>query len=465
MTEEANQDAGWLQHFARQFEDGQARMRDLSDLYESYERLRVRSEKPGPSPSADSASSLALRQKTKQIESQQALLHDLQTQLSAKEVEVRDLSGRLTTSMAQASQLHLQLTSTHRLLEEQQLENVSLRAQIRDLESAGHMEIVDEVDRTGTSGQLHPSLSLVLPRKMAKSIRLSKHVVPANLIVGSGGSAGAQTVLVGPRRVHLLNALASSVLAEWDLAGGSSSATVMAGAVSPENDFVLIGSSESQLSMLEVGSGKLVKDLKGHGGKVRGCGFLNTKNKAFSVATDRTIKLWDVSRASPIRSVPVTSQISAGASTPDGTMIITSHQNGRIILWSLNERICEIPAHTDSALGLAVSPDGRFIVSIGKDDSLVVVDIHMAQAGPVHRIEGFNALENSPSVSPDSRIVSVCSKGGIQSWDLLLGTLIGSVTTDALCLAWTAASPNATNGVNQQVITAHPDGVVKWWTP
>lgn len=226
---------------------------------------------------------------------------------------------------------------------------------------------------------------------------------------------------------------------------------------------VLVGTSENQLSLIDL-NGRILKDLKGHGGKVKGCGFVGSKFKAFSVATDRTIKLWDLNRACPTRSVPVTSQLTGGAVTSDGTMMVTCHLNGKVTVWSLQEKICEVDAHSDTCMGVSLSPDGRFITSVGKDDTVAVIDIHMAQCGPIHRLTGFKALaiDTSPSGSSDSKIVSVCGSNGINHWDLILGTPLGVTGTDPLGLVWT--STQTSDPSNSNAISIHANGVVKWWT-
>lgn len=450
-------------------------MEILEDFYHVYEIVRkrdlLRSSLVATLSGVDATSDdharkldLALQQKSRQIESQQSLLSDLQAQLSAKESEVRDLSSRLQTSVQQSTQLHAQLTATHTLLQEKELEIVKLRTEIRAMESADKIEIVEQLNKsppTVASLDLHS----LIPRKVVLSQKLSKALVPPNFVTVTAGSEGPQIVAVGTRKLHCFSATSGGVLCESEVTSSSSSASLMAASISPENDVVLVGTSEAQLSLVDL-NGKLLKDLKGHSGKIKGCGFLGSKSKAFSVATDRTVKLWDLHRASPLRSVPVTSQLVGGVATRDGTMMVTCHLNGKLIVWSQTDKICEVDAHTDACLGLALSPDGRFITSVGKDDTVAVVDIHMAQSGPIHTLTGFKALsvDTAPSVSMDSRIVSVCTGAGMQSWDLLLGTSLGLAHTDATALAWVNGTPSE-NGPTQQIVTVHPDGVIKWWSP
>ena len=470
------EEEGWYKHFQASITERRKRLEAIEELFSVYEVLRKRDEKyslttASSTPVVDASSDdqvrrldAALQQKSKQIESQQALLSDLQAQLSAKEHEVRDVTARLQTSVHQSSQLQAQLTSTHALLQEKELEIIRLRNEIRAMESADKIEVIEQLNRAAPVVATQDLQSLI-PRRVVLSQSLAKAQVPPNFVVATHGTGGPQIVAVGTRKLHCFSAGSGGMLFEAEVASSASSASLMTACIAPENDLVLVGTSESQLSLLDM-NGRLLKDLKGHSGKVKGCGFLGSKTKAFSVATDRTLKLWDLTRASPIRSVPVTSQLVGGVATLDGTMMVTCHLNGKLTVWSQTDKICEVDAHTDACLGLALSPDGRFITSVGKDDTVAIVDIHMAQSGPIHTLSGFKALlvDTAPTVSMDSRLISVCTSGGIQSWDLLVGTNLGCVHTDATALTWVSGNPTEA-GPTQQIVTVHPNSVIKWWSP
>lgn len=462
--------AEWYQHFSVSFESQQREIQSLSSVMELYEKLRrenlaygrqhAKAARTIPSPVVGDVNRMdqALLQKSKQIESQQSLLNDLQAQLSSKESEVRDYSRQLNTSIAQATQLRAQLEATHALLQEKEMEVIRLR----DEANRNHIEFIQESVEESMK-ELAPTISshLIVPSRVVVSHQLSTSSTEPGFIATTRSGSGPMIVTVGSNKLHSFNGVSGSVVSESNVIGAS----LLCGAISPENDTVLVGSSESQLSLVDL-NGRILKDLKGHSGKVKGCGFVGSRTKAFSVATDRTIKLWDLSRACPFRSVPVTSQLVGGVATSDGTMIVTCHLNGKIAVWSMQEKICEIDAHQDTCLGVSLSPDGRFITSVGKDDSVSVIDLHMAQTGPIHKLKGFKALatDNAPSCSLDSRIVSVSAGNGIHSWDLILGSPLSVIHTDAIGLTWTLGSPAESKPTNQ-IVSIHKQGIVKWWVP
>ena len=477
MQSQSYKDTDWYKHFESSYMAMKKDMDAFEDIIRVYDVVRKRDlfNRSGQNSTVASGVSSpnermakmdsTLLQKSKQIESQQALLNDLQSQLSSKEKEVRDLNARWVTSMNQATQLRAQLEETHKRMQEQEMEVIKLRNELRAIESADKIEIVETLNKAPVvSTSEADNLSSRIPRKVTSTQKLVVSGMSApTCITSTRSSHGPQIVVVGTNRLHCFNAGTGGIISETDVCSSSSS-TILSASVSPENDMVLIGTSENQLSLVDL-NGRILKDLKGHGGKVKGCGFVGSKAKAFSVATDRTIKLWDLTRASPIRSVPVTSQLIGGTVTTDGTMMVTCHLNGKVTVWSMQDKICEVDAHTDTCLGVSLSPDGRFITSVGKDDTVAIIDIHMAQCGPIHKLTGFKALavDTTPSCSADSKIVSVCGSNGMNHWDLVLGNPIGVTGTDPLGLVWT--STHNSDPSNSNAISIHSNGIVKWWSP
>ena len=122
-----------------------------SDLEDRFRRLEI-----------------SLDQKTKQIESQQALLNDLQAQLSAKETEVKDLTSRLSLSTSQSAQLQLQVNSTHKLLEEKMSAIVRLNDELRAIENIDKMELVEKIDRSQEASTAADSVESFLKQMIPK---------------------------------------------------------------------------------------------------------------------------------------------------------------------------------------------------------------------------------------------------------------------------------------------------------
>jgi hypothetical protein len=437
---------------------------DISGLYESYEALRkekVRAveELEAPPVPLDVRVETTLRKKTRQIESQQSLLQDLQTQLSAQESQLREVTGRLGIATGQSGQLQTQLEMTQKLLEQREIELVNLRNDLRAME--GTKDPVDIVTRTEmipTAPIVSPvaQLASMVPRRSGNAIRLSSP--PQFLSVGSDGR-----VITGEgSNIRILDLLRN----ENEQVTISLPSSVSSGSFSIDTKLVIAGTHDAGLHVMNVDSdNRTLRNLKGHSGRIKSCAFFDNSGanaKAFSAAADRTIKFWDLNRLCPIGSIPVGSQLVNAASSPDSTLVVSSHQNGDLCVWSQTQKLGQLPAHSETCLGVEFSADGRYILSCGADNLLKVYDIKMTQNGPVHSLTGFKALgtENHPTTSPDSRILSLCTAHGIQFWELESGKHLGQVAANALFHVWcqneTSKSPS--------LVTADETGVVRCWT-
>ena len=413
----------------------------------------------------------SLNQKVRQIESQQSLLNDLQSQLTLKESQVKELTSRVSLVTSQSTQLQLQLDSTHKLLEEKLLEIVKLKEELRAADDVNKMELIERIDRSeaastsapiGTEQSTFSTLSV--PRRVIKTFQVAHMHTGANFICSSasGRSGGVQTLLVGSHKLHGLDSVTGETKFEIEVPGSSgTSCAVLCASLAIDNRTGILGTSESNLVVFDAVHGKVLKDLKGHNGKIKGCGFLGTPTKAFSAATDRTIKLWDLNRGGPIRSVPVVSQLIHGVCSGDGSFIVTGHLNGQISIWTQSDKVCEVAAHSESSIGVAMSPDGRYVASLGKDGTLAIFDLNMAHAGPVHTLRGFNppVLESAPSFSDDSRMIAACTENSVLIWDCISGKSISQLQSECRGLCWVY---NNSTGRNT-LVTSYASPELRWW--
>lgn len=117
--------------------------------------------------------------------------------------------------------------------------------------------------------------------------------------------------------------------------------------------------------------------------------------------------------------------IYACAISPDGSMIVSSHNLGRLRIWDVNtgrERANFI-ADSNSVSACAISPDGTLILSKGSDGTLRLWDTQTLQErdflhSGVHKLTGCNDF------SPDSlMIVSGTADGILQLWNMWTGEL------------------------------------------
>ncbi len=462
-------DTDWHKSYLAFRSEQQNRDKDIRDVYTAYERLRKKEfhgQNVVPPDGSETAIRLekSLRQKSKQIESQQALLQDLQGQLSAQEIQVRELASRLNASMAQAGSLLVQLENTQKLLEKREIELVNLRSDLTAIENPPTEEAVVTREEVRFEPVTSSAARLAerIPRRMHACKRFEKP--PQFIAVGSDGKCLTSTSNV----LHVMS-LGTEGFECSDIPVPGGASELVCGSFSNNNETVFVGTSEGGLHLVASAHTDTPRKaaLKGHTGKIKNCRFLeNDVSKGISAAADRTIKFWDMNRLCPIGSIPVASQIVNAVVCPDAAIVVSSHVNGDISLWSANQKIHQFRAHTDACLGVNVSPDGKYLVSIGKDDAVKLFDVKMIQAGPVLNLGGFTALstEGPPGISWDSTVISACIGGGVRFWELGSGKQLSGVSTHALLHAWCPRMNSRIANSDAHIVTVHADHNIKWYT-
>jgi len=155
-----------------------------------------------------------------------------------------------------------------------------------------------------------------------------------------------------------------------------------------------------------------------------------------------------------------TSSISAIALTPDGRLIVSASFDRTIKLWDVatGALLRSFAGHEGEIWAVAVTPDGRRIVSGGGDDAIKVWD--MATGALLRSIaSGQGGVVASLAVTPDSRHVIAGGYGGaIGLWDLETGALIRRFEDHPGAVLALAVTPDG-----RQVISGGHGSSLKLW--
>ncbi len=154
-----------------------------------------------------------------------------------------------------------------------------------------------------------------------------------------------------------------------------------------------------------------------------------------------------------------TAGMTAVALSADGRFIVSSSADRTVKVWDSASRrlLRSLAGHTDGVRAVAFSPDGRFIVSGSADGTVKVWD---ASDGRLLRsLEGHNREVNAVAVSPDGRwIVSGSEDHTLKVWDAASGRLLRSLEGHTGSVEAVAVSPDG-----RWIVSGSEDHTLKMW--
>ena len=105
------------------------------------------------------------------------------------------------------------------------------------------------------------------------------------------------------------------------------------------------------------------------------------KHRFFAIGSAKEIEIWDVPSASeqPLRTMTNPSEISSLAFGVDGNSLLVGSENGSIMTWNIQSIVpastFQLRWHADRVMGIAISADGRELVSGSWDHIAKVWDL------------------------------------------------------------------------------------------
>jgi WD40 repeat protein len=152
-------------------------------------------------------------------------------------------------------------------------------------------------------------------------------------------------------------------------------------------------------------------------------------------------------------------EVNEVAVSADGKRVVSASADGTLIVWDLVE---DIPHRTLASCGgpiyhVAVTPDGRRAVSASEDTELVVWDLTSGR--PLRGLPGHNAIVEKLVITADgARLLSADWEGKILLWELDSGRLLRSLQRNQEPVCGMVITPD-----DRRVIAASADGAIQVW--
>ena len=205
--------------------------------------------------------------------------------------------------------------------------------------------------------------------------------------------------------------------------------------------------------------GKAVATLEGHAQPVTAVGIQAAGQTIVSADAAGKVRVWN-----PVAG-PALSELGAHAGSVTGVawhpslpQFATSGADGLVKIWQLPVVPAKaLPVHAQEAQEVAVSSDGKFVVSAAEDASVRVID--PATAKVTLELKGQTGAVRSLMLSADNaQILTASADGSLRIWKSADGTDLGTVTGTEVPVLAAALHPKGLVAA-----TASQDGLIRLW--
>jgi WD40 repeat protein/serine/threonine protein kinase len=254
-------------------------------------------------------------------------------------------------------------------------------------------------------------------------------------------------------------------------------AAVHCAAFSPDGQRIACSDQDGWVKIWDAKTGQKVLQFRAHQEHARIVAFSPDGRRLVTGSWDGTIKVWDAQALGPDRDARLSKTLEAPgglvrhvAFSPDGKWLASASgrwtNSGTVQVWDATTwaPVFTVPAHVSSLGCLALSPDGRRLVSVGPDpDSEVKVwDVRTGQE--LLTFHGHSRPVESVAFSPDGRRIASAAwnldLGGpeVLIWDARTGRKMHRLDGHSAGVWRLAFSPDG-----QRLATASVDRTIKLW--
>jgi WD40 repeat protein len=234
-----------------------------------------------------------------------------------------------------------------------------------------------------------------------------------------------------------------------------------------------------KVQIVSVDSGDVVRELD-HGATVRALALSKDGTRLVTGGLDHRLKVWKTSTGELISSFHKhDSWLTRAVFTADGKSVYSAGHDNKVHLWDAsngNETPREMD-HPETVWGIAVSPDGRFVltgtggsfigspinlyISQGNDNTIRMWDT--AAGKQLAEMKGHTNTVYTLDISPDGRLaVSGSWDGTIRLWDLESRTEISRIEGGQGYVTRVLFSPDGTQVIAGGGVTRQPGVIVTY---
>ena len=218
---------------------------------------------------------------------------------------------------------------------------------------------------------------------------------------------------------------------------------------SPDESYVISGSSDHIIRLWCIKSGRLIKSFVGHTDHVVSVNFSPNGSHIISGSSDKTIKLWETSSGKLIKTFDEhLACVTSVCFSPDGRYILSGSLDKDIKLWDFDSGtfLKSFKGHSSRILFVGFSPDCTLIAS-KSFSSVKIWNVESSMCIKTFDNSSFSSLSSVNFISDGQRILAA-THNEIKIWDINSGELVRSFDQNSLFLR---SDPDETQIITKNV--------------
>ena len=208
--------------------------------------------------------------------------------------------------------------------------------------------------------------------------------------------------------------------------------------------------------------------LRGHTSGVKNVTYSPDGSRLASASYDQTVKVWDAASGQELFTLKGCENANCVVFSPDGKWLASAgggqslfHNSwsGVVKIWdaAIGQEMLTLKGHTDGVNSVAFSPDGKQLVSTGRDQTVKLWDAISGQE--VRTLDGHSNGVSGVAFSPDGKhVVAGSNDNTVKIWDAASGQIVSTLEGHVSLVRCVTFSPDG-----RRLASASDDQTVKVW--